>query len=63
MLSRYKKKLPAIFILLFLISCAKYDPSTGEKILIEPNPETDFVQYDLNEVEDLTAHNFYSKLT
>ena len=39
MLSRYKKKLPAIFILLFLISCAKYDPSTGEKILIEPNPE------------------------
>ena len=39
MLSRYKKKLPAIVILLFLISCAKYDPSTGEKILIEPNPE------------------------
>jgi hypothetical protein len=39
MLSRYKKKLPAIVILLFLISCAKYDSSTGEKILIEPNPE------------------------
>ena len=39
MLSRYKKKLPAIFILLSLISCAKYDPSTGEKILIEPNPD------------------------
>jgi hypothetical protein len=40
MLSQYKEKLPAIIILLlFLISCTKYDPTTGEKILIEPNPD------------------------
>jgi hypothetical protein len=34
-----KKKLPAIIIFLFLLGCAKYDPTTGEKILIEPNPD------------------------
>lgn len=43
----------------------KYIRTRGQadRHVIEPNPETDFVQYDLNEVEDLTAHNFYSKLT
>jgi hypothetical protein len=43
----------------------KYIRTRGQadRCVIEPNPETNFVIYDLNEVEDLTAHNFYSKLT
>ena len=39
MFIQYKKKLPAIIIFLFLIGCTKIDPTTGEKILIEPNPD------------------------
>ncbi len=39
MFLQFKKKLPTIIIFLFLISCAKYDSTTGEKILIEPNPD------------------------
>ena len=39
MFIQYKKKLPAIIIFLFLIGCTKNDPITGEKILIEPNPD------------------------
>ena len=33
------KKIPySLFLLIFLVSCQKVDPSTGEKILIEPDP-------------------------
>jgi len=42
----------------------KYIRTRGQadRFVIGPDPVKDFVQYDLNEVEDLTAHNFYSKL-
>lgn len=36
-----KKKILLVFFLLFLSNCAgKVDPATGEKIRIEPNPQT-----------------------
>jgi hypothetical protein len=36
-----EKKLLLVFFLLFLSNCAeKIDPTTGEKIRIEPNPQT-----------------------
>lgn len=42
----------------------KYIRTRGQadRFVIGPDPVKDFVQYDINEVEDLTAHNFYSKL-
>jgi hypothetical protein len=42
----------------------KYIRTRGQadRFVIEPDPVTNFVHYDLNEIEDLTAHNFYSKL-
>ena len=35
----YKNYLTIIFIFLFISSCSKPDPTTNEKVIIEPNPE------------------------
>ena len=42
----------------------KYIRTRGQadRFNIEPDPVKNFVQYDCNDVEDLTAHNFYSKI-
>ena len=42
----------------------KYIRTRGQadRFVIGPDPVKDFVQYDINEVEDLTAYNFYSNL-
>ena len=34
----------------------------ADRFNIVPDPDKNFVHYDCNDVEDLTAHNFYSKI-
>ena len=42
----FHKKLLLLFLLLFISNCAdKIDPTTGEKIIIEPNPQTKAKQF------------------
>ena len=43
----------------------KYIRTRGQadRFVIGPDPVKDFVQYDCNDVEDLTAYNFYSQLS
>ena len=42
----------------------KYIRTRGQadRYVIGPDSEKDFVQYDINDVEELTAYNFYSTL-
>ena len=34
-----------LFLILFIAHCTKYDPATGEKIIIEPNPDKKAREY------------------
>ena len=52
----FHKKLLLLFLLLFISNCAdKIDPTTGEKIIIEPNPQTKAKQFADKRSEEHTS--------